>query len=62
MDQNNETEKPTCEYCRKPIEPGDVAERQIWSPNWRAQGGRSPMRKYHKSKHCGGLDQMAHEG
>ena len=64
MEQTNTTatEKPTCMYCRKPIEPGDVEERRIWSPNWRKNDAQSPLRKYHKAKRCGGMDQMAHEG
>ena len=55
-------EKQKCEYCREPIEPSDLEMRSIYSPNWRRQGNKSPLRAYHKSKGCAGYDQMAHEG
>jgi hypothetical protein len=63
MDKNTETKTaPICAYCNKPIPDGDLEMRRIYSPNWRSQGGQSPPRPYHKSKRCGGYDQMAHEG
>jgi len=51
-----------CAYCGKPIQADDLTRVSIFSPNWRRQGGRSPLRPYHKSKGCAGYDQMAHEG
>jgi hypothetical protein len=56
------TEKTICAYCGTAIEKGDLEMRRIYSPNWKRQGGQSPPRPYHKSKCCGGYDQMAHEG
>lgn len=58
-----ETEETrVCAYCHQPIEDKDLEMRRIISPNWKASGNKSPPRPYHKSKHCGGYDQMAHEG
>lgn len=59
MDEQTET---ICAYCHEKIEPNDLEMRSIYSPNWRRQGGKSPLRPYHKSKGCAGYDQMAHEG
>ena len=56
------TEKKVCMYCNQPIEPNDLEMRSIISPNWKHQGYKSPLRPYHKSKGCGGYDQMGHEG
>jgi hypothetical protein len=55
-------EKKICMYCRQPIEGSDLEMRSIYSPNWKNQGGKSPLRPYHKSKGCAGYDQMGHEG
>ena len=51
-----------CAYCRKPIESADLEMRRIISRNWKDTGFKSPERPYHRSKGCGGYDQMAHEG
>jgi len=55
-------ERQKCAYCYKPIEPDNLEMRSIYSPNWRSQGGKSPLRPYHKAERCAGYDQMAHEG
>lgn len=51
-----------CAYCHQPIEQNDLEWKRIWSPNWKRSGGQSPARPYHRSKGCGGFDQMGHEG
>ena len=56
------SEEQRCAYCLELIPDEDLERRRIWSPNWRAQGGQSPFRNYHKLKGCAGYDQMAHEG
>ena len=55
-------EEQRCAYCLDLIPDEDLERKRIWSPNWRAQGGQSPLRNYHRSKGCAGYDQMAHEG
>lgn len=60
--ENQPEEKKKCMYCGDPIEPSDLEMRSIFSPNWKNQGFKSPLRPYHKSKGCGGYEQMAHEG
>lgn len=56
------SEKQTCAYCYQPIDSDDLEMRQIFSPNWKDRGYKSPPRPYHKSKFCWSKDQMAHEG
>lgn len=63
MESTNEKNGNTeCAYCGEPIEANDLEMRSIISRNWKDQGYKSPPRPYHKSKKCGGMDQMAHEG
>jgi hypothetical protein len=64
METNEQEKDPRqkCAYCYQPIETDDLEMRQIVSRNWKDSGYKSPPRPYHKSKHCGGNDQMAHEG
>jgi hypothetical protein len=57
-----EQDQQICAYCREKIEQDDLEMRSIYSPNWRREGGKSPLRPYHKSKGCAGYDQMSHEG
>jgi len=51
-----------CMYCGKERPPKDIKYVRIWSPNWKASGGRSPSRPYCKDTACAIYDQMAHEG
>lgn len=63
--ETGEQEKDTrqkCAYCYEPIDTADLETRRIVSRNWKHNGYKSPPRPYHKSKGCGGYDQMAHEG
>lgn len=50
-----------CAYCNRQRPTETMYEGTIFSPNWRATGGESPLRKYcNGTCHC--HDQMAHEG
>ncbi len=60
--QKSLAEEQRCAYCRELIANDDLERKSIWSPNWRAEGGKSPLRNYHRSKGCAAYDQMAHEG
>jgi hypothetical protein len=62
MSDQVKSEQPKCMYCGQPIEPDDLEMRRIISRNWKDTGYQSPPRPYHKSKGCGGYDQMGHEG